>query len=116
MRHPICRLEEIPDGALKEVAVRNRSLVLIRSGRQVFALRNICPHQGAKLSGGVLTGAAMATQVGDYRLTKDGKILRCPWHNWEYDVPTGRCLNNPERVRVACYEVLIENGQIFVFL
>ncbi len=78
MRHPVCPLEEIAAGAMKEVTVGQRSLLLIRSRSQVFALRNICPDQGAKLSGGVLTAASGANGVGDYRLDKSGTIVRCP--------------------------------------
>ena len=115
-RHPVCRLDEIEDGAMKEVHLGQRSLLLIRSGSRIYALRNTCPHQGAKLSGGVLTGLAGASGVGRYQYSKVGQIVRCPWHNWEFDASDGRCLNNPDRARVACYDAEVENGQVFVSL
>ncbi len=48
MRHPVCPLEEIAAGAMKEVTVGQRSLLLIRSRSQVFALRNILSGPGCE--------------------------------------------------------------------
>jgi nitrite reductase/ring-hydroxylating ferredoxin subunit len=38
---------------------------------------------------------------------RDGEILRCPWHHWEFDIVTGRTLF-PSRQRVATYKVTVE--------
>lgn len=114
MRHFICQLDEIPDGAMKAVEVEGRAFVLVRKARQVFALRDICPHQGAKLSSGTLTSARLSVGLGDYRLEKAHQIVRCPWHNWEFDAANGRCQHDPEHLRVATYPAEIENGQVFV--
>ncbi len=35
----------------------------------------------------------------------------CPWHGWEFDIPTGRSVLNPHRVRVRTYEVRVEAGE-----
>ena len=35
-------------------------------------------------------------------------MLRCPWHQYEYDLETGRCLADPERLRVRTYRVVEE--------
>jgi nitrite reductase/ring-hydroxylating ferredoxin subunit len=43
---------------------------------------------------------------------RQGEILRCPWHNFAFDVTTGRSLLEPERYRVATYRVTIEDGYI----
>jgi nitrite reductase/ring-hydroxylating ferredoxin subunit len=39
--------------------------------------------------------------------------LRCPWHEWEYDITTGESVFDPT-VRVKTYEVDIENGELVV--
>jgi nitrite reductase/ring-hydroxylating ferredoxin subunit len=31
-------------------------------------------------------------------------VVACPWHGWEYDLQTGKCLWNP-RYRVRVYDV-----------
>ncbi len=110
---PVCRLDEIPDGTMKGVEVDGRPLVLVRKGERVFAMRDICPHQGTRLSTGTLSSAPCATGVGDYRLEHVGQIVRCPWHNWEFNAEDGRCLHDPQ-VRVATYGAQVEAGRVLV--
>jgi 3-phenylpropionate/trans-cinnamate dioxygenase ferredoxin subunit len=45
---------------------------------------------------------------GEYVWARDGEILRCPWHGWEFDITTGRSIFNPHRTRVRAYEVTVE--------
>ena len=35
---------------------------------------------------------------------RSGEILRCPWHQWPFEIETGRCLVDP-KVRVKTYPV-----------
>jgi nitrite reductase/ring-hydroxylating ferredoxin subunit len=37
----------------------------------------------------------------------------CPWHAWSWDVRTGENTANGE-LKVACYEVRVEDGQVYV--
>lgn len=113
-RQVVCQLEEIPDGTMKAVELESRAIVLIRKGKEVFALRDTCPHQGARLSNGVLTSRRLSSVAGDYRAEKAKQIVRCPWHNWEFDAASGRCLHDPQRLRVAVYRTEIENGQVVI--
>ena len=39
-------------------------------------------------------------------------MLRCPWHHYEFDLNTGRCLGDPEGKRVRTYDVREVDGQI----
>jgi 3-phenylpropionate/trans-cinnamate dioxygenase ferredoxin subunit len=39
---------------------------------------------------------------------REGEILRCPWHGWEFDILTGRSIFNPHRTRVKAYDVTVE--------
>ena len=43
-----------------------------------------------------------------------GQILRCPWHKFEFDLATGRSLHDPERMRVAIYDVRTEEGLVIL--
>lgn len=113
MRVPVADLADVVDGTMREVHAGGRALVLIRRGDEFFAVRNICPHQGAPLCGGVLSGVRPSSSVGDYRLERAGEILRCPWHNWEFDVVNGQCLHS-DKQRVAVYPVEVADGQVFV--
>jgi 3-phenylpropionate/trans-cinnamate dioxygenase ferredoxin subunit len=42
---------------------------------------------------------------------RDGEILRCPWHGWEFDIKTGRSIFNPHRMRVKAYDVTVEHPE-----
>ncbi|HZP80657.1 MAG TPA: Rieske 2Fe-2S domain-containing protein, partial [Chthonomonadaceae bacterium] len=42
---------------------------------------------------------------------REGEILRCPWHGWEFDLLTGRSLFNPHKIRVRTYEVTVETPE-----
>lgn len=57
---------------------------------ECYAIHNQCPHQGAPLVEGQLTGLTTAEGIGEYRYDREGEILRCPWHGWEFDVTDGR--------------------------
>ena len=45
---------------------------------------------------------------GEYQYALEGRILRCPWHFWEFDVTTGEMVFMPEPLRVKKYEVSVE--------
>jgi len=51
---------------------------------------------------------ALPTPPGEYRWGREGEILRCPWHGWEFDITSGRSIFNPHRTRVKTYEVTVE--------
>jgi nitrite reductase/ring-hydroxylating ferredoxin subunit len=53
-------------------------------------------------------GIAMLSKPGEYTWAREGEILRCPWHGWEFDITTGRSVFNPHKTRVRSYEVTVE--------
>jgi nitrite reductase/ring-hydroxylating ferredoxin subunit len=109
-------LDELPDGTMKAVRAGGRELLLVRRGREIYALRNVCPHQGARLSDGVLSCTRRGGRVGEYVADLTGRIVRCPWHNWEYDAADGASLHDPQHTRVASYETVVEEGKVWVIV
>jgi nitrite reductase/ring-hydroxylating ferredoxin subunit len=107
-RHIIGRVSELPPGERTIVEVEGRSIGVFNVQGQYYALRNRCPHQGAPLCLGAIKGMALPSKPGDYLWGREGEILRCPWHGWEFDITNGRSIFNPHRVRVRTYEVTIE--------
>ena len=81
---------------------------------EYFGLLNRCPHQGGNLCEGVLTGLVESNAPGDYRYTRQGEILRCPWHGWEFDIRTGQSYCDPDKFRARPYKVEIEPGKTVV--
>ena len=64
---------ELKDGAMKEVTVQGRTILLARVGDRYYATDNACPHMGAKLSQGMLAGS----------------IVTCPRHGSQFDLSDG---------------------------
>ena len=107
-RFVVGTVDEIPPGQRRIVEVNGISIGVFNIKGSYFALRNVCPHQGAPLCRGSVRGTTLPSAPGEYRWGRDGEIIRCPWHGWEFDVLTGRSLFNPHRCRVKAYEVTVE--------
>jgi nitrite reductase/ring-hydroxylating ferredoxin subunit len=108
--HAIARVSQLPPGDRKIVEVGGRSIGVFNVGGRFFALRNSCPHQGAPLCRGSIQGTAFESKPGEYRWGREGEILRCPWHGWEFDITTGRSVFNPHKTRVRAYEVTVSDA------
>jgi hypothetical protein len=52
---------------------------------------------------------------GEVALGQRNSTVRCPWHKWEFDIASGRCLVD-ERLRVRRYAVRVEDDEIVVTL
>ena len=107
-RHLVGRAAELPPGQRKIVEVEGRSIGIFNVHGRFYALRNRCPHQAAPLCLGAIKGIMLPGKPGEYVWARDGEILRCPWHGWEFDITTGRSIFNPHRTRVKTYEVTVE--------
>ena len=44
-----------------------------------------------------------STEPGNYCYSRQGEIIRCPWHGWEFDIRTGKSWCDPTRMRVRQY-------------
>jgi 3-phenylpropionate/trans-cinnamate dioxygenase ferredoxin subunit len=114
-RHVVCAASELPPGQRRIVAVRGRSIGVFNVGGRFYALHNGCPHKGGPLCEGRVCGTTLPAD--DYRFAygRDGQVLRCAWHGWEFDIATGRALADP-RVRARTYPVAVEDGRVVVSL
>ncbi len=109
-KHVIGRAGEIPPGSRRIVEAEGRSIGVFNVQGSYYALRNSCPHQAAPLCLGSIKGMTMPSKPGEYIWARDGEIVRCPWHGWEFDILTGRSIFNPHKMRVKTYEVTVEQG------
>ena len=108
-RHVVAHVSEIPAGKRKIVTIAGRSIGIFNVNGAFFAVRNSCPHQGGELCLGPTVGLATADKPGEIRYSREGEILRCPWHGWEFDVKTGQSWFDPAGTRVRSYKVSVEN-------
>jgi nitrite reductase (NADH) small subunit len=105
--------DAVAEGKPAILTVRGKEIGLFLERGRYYAVLNFCPHYGAPICRGRVTGAV--TSCGPQQLGYDAerRVLRCPWHHWEFDLETGRALAAiKERLRV--YPVKCEAGQLYV--
>jgi nitrite reductase/ring-hydroxylating ferredoxin subunit len=114
MIHKLFPLAELEPGNVRPVTIGNIEVVIVRTpDGNVHALRDKCSHLNVRLSRGGTVEEPMIDEGGVLRLG-DNCVLRCPWHGFEFDLVSGRCLADPEHHRVRAYAVTVENGTIYV--
>jgi 3-phenylpropionate/trans-cinnamate dioxygenase ferredoxin subunit len=109
-RHVVAASSEIAPGDRKLVDVAGRAIVIFNLGGAFFALANRCPHQAGELHKGKLCGLVRSPEPGVYEYSREGEMIRCPWHSWEFDIRTGKSWCDPARIRTRRYDVKVEHG------
>ncbi len=106
-------VEELPPGARKIVVpFRGRAGIgVFNVNGSYHALRNLCPHKSGPLCTGRVSGSwwwpmpRRRSRTPISISSRDGEIIRCPWHMWEFEIATGRCLVDA-KARVKTYPVV----------
>jgi nitrite reductase/ring-hydroxylating ferredoxin subunit len=110
-RNVIGTVTDFPEGTRKVLVVEGRSIGVFQVKGSYYALKNSCPHQGAPLCVGTVTGMTLASSPGEYLYGREGEILRCPWHGWEFDITSGKSIFDPNKCLVKSYEVTVETEE-----
>jgi 3-phenylpropionate/trans-cinnamate dioxygenase ferredoxin subunit len=113
-RHVVARRDEIAPGERKLVTLMGREVGIFNVAGEFYALANRCPHEGAPLCKGLVTGFNRSDEPGRYWLERKGEVLRCPWHAWEFDIKTGQSWCDPKNIRARSYAVAVEPGEELV--
>jgi nitrite reductase/ring-hydroxylating ferredoxin subunit len=116
-KHRVCRVDEVADNAMLPVAMGRGTVLLTRlpSG-EIKAIASRCPHQGANLAHGCVTGLAYSDQPNVLSMDRPGQILRCPWHGFEFDLSSGESVADHGRLRLRRFNVEIENEDVFIVM
>jgi nitrite reductase/ring-hydroxylating ferredoxin subunit len=115
LRHVLCRDDELQPNEMRCFPLGDRTVIVCRSDNGAyFAIANRCPHQGAQLCAGSMGGTTLQSQPGQYLYGREGEILRCPWHGFEFDVTTGLSLHGEPKLRVKSYRTIVENGAVTI--
>jgi nitrite reductase (NADH) small subunit len=93
----VAKTGDVPPGTIQEVQVEGKAVALANVDGQFHAINGVCLHHGGPLGEGPL----------------EGPVVTCPWHGWQYDVRTGRVVQNPT-AGVECYAVEVRGSEIFV--
>ena len=87
---------------------------LYRVAGDLHALADRCPHRGAPLCAGMI-GIPVEADGGVLTVGPQRSVVRCPWHKWEFDIASGRCLVD-SRLRVRRYRVHLDGEDVVVTL
>lgn len=103
----VCLATELEEGGVRIIEHGSSSIGVFRKRGAFFAVRNVCPHQGAPLCLGELSTTYAPSEVHNYKPALEGHVLRCPWHGWEFDITTGKGLYDA-RSRIKTYATRVD--------
>jgi len=112
-RFRVCEATELAPGQRLVVDLGGRSVGVFNVEGSFYALHNRCPHRGGALCLGPVTGVTRSTDDFEYVYADEGRILRCAWHGWEFDITTGHALA-ARGVSARTYPVAVEDGNILI--
>lgn len=107
-----CKADLAP-GERRIVQIDGKSIGIFNVDGSYYALHNRCPHMAGPLCQGPVTGTTRQTDKMEFIYEREGEIVRCGWHGWEFDIKTGRCLA-VEHMRARTYVASVENGEVIV--
>jgi 3-phenylpropionate/trans-cinnamate dioxygenase ferredoxin subunit len=92
------KVSDVPVGQAITVEVRDEDIALCNVAGQIYAVANVCTHDGGPLGEGHLSGDQ----------------IECPRHGARFDVRTGAVKSLPAIVPIDTYEVKVVGDDILV--
>lgn len=120
--HTVASTDELEEGDRMLVRLEGREIAVFRIEGELYAYTNWCAHQSGPICEGPLSGTQEArfnpsTLETEVEWVREGRILNCPWHGWEYDVTNGECLSSDSNdVALISHPVRVEDDEIVVEL
>lgn len=108
----VCEINELSDGTMKLVSIKETDILLARVGEEYFAVDNRCPHMGGKLSQGILEGTIVTCpKHGSQFNLRDGQVAR--WLKGSGLISKlGKIIKSPRSI--ATYNVEVKDNKIWV--
>lgn len=91
------RVEDVPEGSSIAVQAGKAVIAVFKVGGEIYAMHNRCPHKGASLCDG--------------KVDCTNKVVRCPWHTWDFSLETGCLAAYPKR-KASMVKVRVQDGEI----
>jgi nitrite reductase/ring-hydroxylating ferredoxin subunit len=112
-RYVVGRAADLPPGSHRVVRAGRAGVGVFNVHGTYYALNNYCPHAGGPLCLGDVTGTTEDAGAYTVLWVRQGEIVSCPWHAWEFDIATGRTITEPTK-SVRTYPVWVEDGQVIL--
>jgi MocE subfamily Rieske [2Fe-2S] domain protein len=91
-------VDDFEDEDIEQIKVGQLAVAVYRAGGNFYATQDLCTHEHAYLSDGVLIDC----------------VVECPFHQGRFDVRTGAALGAPVIVPLKTYPVKLVDGRIYV--
>ena len=98
MSNPVARKSAIAPGTMMRVVVDGVPVLLCDVDGKLYAVEDVCTHDGGALDGGEL----------------DGCRVMCPRHGALFDVTTGKALTLPAVSPLPTFPVRIDGENVYV--
>jgi 3-phenylpropionate/trans-cinnamate dioxygenase ferredoxin subunit len=115
-RRPIGRVEDFTLDQFRIFELDGRSIGVVRTRAGFFAIKNTCPHEGAPLCLGNVRGTMLPSTPGNYRWGREGQVVRCPWHGYDFYLESGKCVYGEVGDRAVAYRVEVDQGDVFIYI
>lgn len=94
----VAQVGEIPPGTMKGFSAGSKDILVANIDGKYYAIGGKCTHMHGDLSKGTL----------------EGKVVTCPRHGSQFDVPTGSRLAGPAKSNEPTFEIKVEGKSIKV--
>ncbi len=91
-------VSDVADATMLQGHVGGESVLLARRDGEYFAIGAACTHYGGPLAEGLMVD----------------ETVRCPWHHACFNLRTGEAVRPPALNPVACWNVELRDGKVFV--
>jgi NAD(P)H-dependent nitrite reductase small subunit len=93
----VARRSDIPEGTGKSIEAGGKRIAVFNISGEFHAIDDACLHRGGPLGEGEVEEA----------------VVTCPWHLWQFDVTTGRCVQD-QTMCTETYPVRLEGDEVQV--
>ena len=95
--HRVAAVADVAPGTTLSVEVAGAGVLLCNVDGTIYAIEDVCTHDGGELTGGVI----------------QGREVECPRHGARFDITTGAALTPPAYEPTAKFPVKTEDGAVY---
>jgi 3-phenylpropionate/trans-cinnamate dioxygenase ferredoxin component len=95
---PVAKKSDIAPGTTKRVVVDGAGILLCNVDGTLYAIEDVCTHDGGPLDQGEL----------------EGRCVICPRHGASFDVTTGAALTLPAVMPVQTYAIRTDGDAVYI--